>query len=238
MAKINPDNFKLSSKRLQIEKSNTKVLIYLSLAVVALAFSLVASQSLWKQLQYQNKVLGLRNEANKQLEENIKTTSQLQAQYVVFDTAPESIIGNNEPNSTVVLNALPSKYDFPALATSLENLMNTSGVGISSITGTDDQLNAEQTSIDPSPKEIPFTITGKGSYASIQTLIGNMEKSTRPIKVTKISYKGTDSAMDVTIDAITYYQPLKKLDLDKKVVKPSGADTKKKTDTKDTKAAK
>lgn len=231
MAKINTNNFKLSSKRIQIEKSNTKVLIYLSVAVVALVFSLVATQALWKQFQYQGKVLSLRNKANDQLDKNIKTAAQLQAQYVVFDTSSESIIGTNEPNSKVVLNALPSKYDFPALATSLENLMNTSGVGISSITGTDDQLNAEQTSTSPAPKEIPFTIAGKGSYASIQTLINNIEKSTRPIKINKITYKGTDGAMDVNIEAVTYYQPLKKLDLEKKVIKPEGSNTKTKTET-------
>jgi cell division protein FtsL len=77
MAKLNSDNFKLSSKRLQIDKSNTKVLIYISLAVVALVFALVASLSLWKQIQYQNKVLSLRNKAVDQLEKNKKATAQL-----------------------------------------------------------------------------------------------------------------------------------------------------------------
>ena len=37
--------------------------------------------------------------------------------------------------------------------------------------------------------------------------------------------------MDVNIEAITYYQPLKKLDLEKKVIKPEGSNTKTKTET-------
>ena len=237
MAKFDANNFNLSSKRLQIDKSNTKVLIYISLAVVALVFALVASFSLWKQIQYQNKVLSLRNKAADQLEKNKKATAQLQAQYVAFDTASESIIGNSDANSKVVLNALPSKYDFPALATSLENLVGKSSVALVSITGTDDQLNAKQTSIEPQPVDIPFSMSVKGSYDSIKTFISNLEKSTRPIKVTKISLSGTEGTMQVDIAAVTQYQPLKILDLDKKQVSQNSAKNKSSTQTNTQKAA-
>lgn len=221
MSKINTDNFRLSTKRLQIEKSNTKVLIAISVAVVFLVFSLVATQALYKQLKYQNNVISLRNKAVDQLKKNISSSKELEAQYIVFDTAPKSIIGNSDPNSKVVLNALPSKYDFPALATSLEALLNTSGVSIESINGTDDQVSAEQSSISPKPIEIPFTITAKGSYASMQNLIKNVERSTRPIKINSMSLKGSDSNMQVDITATTYYQPLKNLDLEKKIITPT-----------------
>lgn len=221
MSKINTDNFRLSTKRLQIEKSNTKVLIAISVAVVFLVFSLVATQALYKQLKYQNKVISLRNQAVDQLKKNISATKELEAQYIVFDTASKSIIGNSDPNSKVVLNALPSKYDFPALATSLEALLSTSGVAIDSINGVDDQVTAEQSSVSPKPIEIPFTITAKGSYASIQDLVKNIERSTRPIKIVNISLKGTDSNIQASIKGITYYQPLKNLDLEKKIIAPT-----------------
>ncbi len=220
MSKINTDNFRLSTKRLQIEKSNTKVLIAISVAVVFLVFSLVATQALYKQFKYQNTVISLRSQAVKQLEKNISATKELEAQYIAFDTAPESITGNADPNSKVVLNALPSRYDFPALATSIESLLNTSGVSIESITGTDDQVTAEQSNINPKPIEIPFTITAQGSYGSIQNLVKNIERSTRPIKINNVSLKGTDGNMQATINGTTYYQPLKNLDLDKKVITP------------------
>ncbi len=232
MAKLSSDNFKLSSKRLQIDKSNTKVLIYISLAVIALVFALVASLSLWKQIQYQNKVLSLRNKAVDQLEKNKKATAQLQAQYVAFDTASESIIGNSDANSKVVLNALPSKYDFPALATSLESLMNQSGVNIVGISGTDDQASAQQSSNEPQPTEIPFSLTANGSYDSVKKLVANLEKSTRPITIKTIKYSGTESDLQVNIDAVTYYQPLKTLDLNKKQVSQNSTNTKKSSKSK------
>ncbi len=233
MAKFNSDNFKLSSKRLQIDKSNTKVLIYISLAVVALVFALVASFSLWKQIQYQNKVLSLRNKAVDQLEKNKKATAQLQAQYVAFDTASESIIGNSDPNSKVVLNALPSKYDFPALITSIDNLaQKTPGIALDALGGTDEQLTAEQSSADPKPVEIPLTLSGQGSYDSVKQFIKNIERTTRPIKVKTISISGGEGSMKTDVVAATQYQPLKILQIQKqKVSSGSSKATTKQTNT-------
>jgi len=100
-----------------------------------------------------------------------------------------------------------------------------------SITGTDDQLNAKQTSIEPQPIDIPFSMSVKGSYDSIKTFIGNLEKSTRPIKVTKVSMSGSEGSMQVDITGVTQYQPLKILDLDKKQVPQNGSKTTAKTQT-------
>jgi cell division protein FtsL len=210
--------FGLSTKRLKIEKSNTKVLIAVCVAVVVVVFSIIAGRALYKQYQYQAHVLSLRNKASRQLQTNIAQSQALAASYTAFNTAPESIMGNNENNSKIVLNALPSKYDFPALATSLEGLMSASKVAIGSISGTDEQATAEQSAIDPQPKEVGFAIGGKGSYAAVQTLVINMERSTRPMVVSDISFKGSDSDMTFSIKGVTYYQPLKQLDLQKKVV--------------------
>ncbi len=230
MAKLNSDNFKLSSKRLQIDKSNTKVLIYISLAVVALVFALVASLSLWKQIQYQNKVLSLRNKAVDQLEKNKKATAQLQAQYVAFDTATESIIGNSDANSKVVLNALPSKYDFPALITSLDNLaQKTPGISLDALGGTDEQLTAQQSSTEPQPVEIPLTLSGQGSYDSVKQFIKNIERATRPIKVKTISISGGEGSMKADVVAVTQYQPLKLLEIKKEKVTSGTANTTAKT---------
>ena len=211
-------NFGLSEKRSKIEKSNKNVVIAISLAVAVLIFTIFAAQTLIKQVQYNNKVLGLRNKAVNQLEDNIQQANQLAVSFVAFDSAQESIIGNSTRNSTVILNALPSKYDLPALVTSLENVINLSGASIESITGTDDEASAEQSSLNPQPKEIPFTISAKGNYGAIQNLIRNLERSTRPIKVTEVTFKGSDNDLQATITAVTYYQPVKKLDLDKRLV--------------------
>lgn len=218
-------NFGLSEKRSKIEQSRTRVVVFISLAVAVLIFTIFAAQSLIKQIQYNNKVLSLRNQAVAQLEQNIDQANQLAVSFEAFDNAQESVIGNATKNSTIILNALPSKYDLPALVTSLESVINSSGASISSITGNDEEVTAEQSSLNPEPKEIPFTISAKGSYAAIQSLVFNLERSTRPIVVKEISFKGSDNDLEATISAVTYYQPVKKLDLDKKTVQGSSQTT-------------
>jgi Tfp pilus assembly protein PilO len=128
------------------------------------------------------------------------------------------VIGTSDKNSKIILDALPSKYDFPALATSLEKVITDSGAKITSITGKDNEAEAKQDSPDPKPIEMPFSISSNGSFATAKNLISNLEKSIRPIKVTSITLSGSDSNLQSTIVATTYYQPSKKLEIQQKTI--------------------
>jgi hypothetical protein len=213
-----------SIKHLQIDKANMQVVIAVSVAVAIVVFSAVATTYLFKKMSYQNKVISLRSKANKQLEANITATKELVQAYNGFDGASESVIGNSDKNSTVILNALPSKYDFPALATSLEALIANSGSKITSITGTDDAANAEQNSLAPKPIEIPFEISASGNFASSQKLVTDLERSIRPFQILGLVLAGKDSELTTTIKAKTYYQPETKLGIKDEIV-PNGSGT-------------
>jgi len=63
---------------------------------------------------------------------------------------------NDGSNSKIILDALPSTYDFPALASSLEKLLASKGVPVSSLSGTDDQLNQETNTSSPTPAPVPM----------------------------------------------------------------------------------
>jgi Tfp pilus assembly protein PilO len=215
MAKI---DFRASVKHLQIDKANTMVLIATAVTTAIVVFSLVATQTLYKQLKYQNKVISMRNKANKQLVSNIKAIESLGVSYKTFDNASESIIGTSDKNSTIILNALPSKYDFPALTTSIEKIIVGSGAKVTSITGSDNEAAAEQNSINPTTVEIPFQITANGSYATIQKLITDIQRSIRPIKIISVTLSGSDNNMQCSISAVTYYQPSKSIGINEKLV--------------------
>lgn len=215
-----------SIKHLQIDKANMQVIIAVTVAAAIVIFSLVASLSLFNRMKYQNNVISLRAKANKQLEANIKATTELVKAYNAFDGAAESVIGNGDKNSTVVLDALPSKYDFPALATSLEALISNSGSKITSITGTDDAANAQQNSVTPKPVEIPFEITTSGNYTSSQKLVTDLERSIRPFQITALTLTGKDTELTTTVKAKTYYQPETKLGIKEETV-PNGTAAKK-----------
>lgn len=211
-----------SIKHLQIDKANSRALISITATVAVVVFCLVAAQALVKQMNYQNKVIGLRNKANKQLVANIKSTDALAKSYQTFESASESVIGTADKNSIIVLDALPSKYDFPALATSLSGIIIGAGSKVISITGTDDEANAAQDSTNPSPIEIPFEFSASGDLTTIQKLIIDMERSIRPFQITALKISGDGSNIQADVTSKTYYQPEKKLDITQTVVSGSG----------------
>lgn len=214
-------NEKTSKKHGLISKNNTRMFVILAVAGVILSFSLVSSITLIKRMNYQAKVINERTKVQKQLKDNLSAVDSLLAAYKNFDSAAESVIGTSDSNSKIVLDALPSKYDFPALATSLENLLVNGGFSDINITGSDNEATAEQNSTTPKPIEIPFTISAKGTYANLQTLIGNLQRSIRPFKILKLDITASANAdsMNFTISAVTYYQPEKNLDIPLKEVK-------------------
>ena len=194
--------------------------VILAVAGVTLSFALVSSITLIKRMNYQAKVIGARTKVEKQLKENNAAVDSLLAAYKNFDEAPESVIGTADSNSKIVLDALPSKYDFPALATSLEKLLISGGFSDIIITGSDNEATAEQNSTTPAPIEIPFTIAAKGTYTNLQMLIDSLRLSIRPFKIMRldITASSASDSMSFAISAVTFYQPEKNLEIPLKEV--------------------
>lgn len=216
-----------SLKRVQIDKANGRVVVIIAVASFVSVFCLMASKALLSQQAYQNRVIKEKGKAVKQLQENIKATESLVSAYSTFTSAPSNVLGGNPngngdkdgDNGKIILDALPSKYDFPALTTSLEKLLSTN-VKIESITGTDDEVNQQNTaSPSPQPIEMPFQITVSGSYASTQSLINTLEKSIRPFQIKSIDITASNADLHTTIKASTFYQPEKSLTITKKEVR-------------------
>lgn len=219
----------ISTKRIQIDKANMTIVIATSIATFITIFCLVGSKALLSQRSYQSNVIAKKEVAKKQLKENISAVNNLVSSYQQFVSGQENLIGGSATgsgdrdgdNAKIVLDALPSKYDFPALASSLEKLILDNGNQIVSITGTDDELNQEAntSSSAPQPVEMPFEIAVKGNYSSIQNLINVFEKSIRPFPIQSMSVTGKDSQIILDIKAKTYYQPEKNLNIKTEVVK-------------------
>src|SRR5258706_6528107 len=167
----------LSVKRALIEKSNTTIVVVTSVACFVVVFCLVASYSLFGQFGYQQQVIGESQKAVDQLKADIRSTQSLEASYTAFISTPTNSIGGN-PNGTgpqdgnnakIILNALPSNYDYPALVTSLENILTSQTASIQSISGTDAAASQGlQNSSSPLPQPMPFSVVVTGNYASIQ----------------------------------------------------------------------
>ena len=213
---------KVSVKHLLVDKNNTVILYSAAITVAIVVFCIFAMTAFVKQISYQGKVISLRNTANKQLLSNLEATDSIAKAYEQFDKALESIVGTADKNPKIILDALPSKYDFPALTASIESLARESGLALKSINGIDDEALAEQDSINPKPILIPFEIQVSGSLASIQLLVDKLEASIRPIKIVSMSLTVVDTSMEANISAVTYYQPEKLLDVAQYIVNKNG----------------
>ena len=210
-----------SIKRTLIAKSNSTIVATTSVACFIVVFCGVASYSLFGQLQYQNRVIGSDKTALKQLKQNIDAAKTLESSYNAFTSTPTNIIGGDPhgtgqqdgSNTKIILDSLPSKYDFPALITSIEGLVTSQGVTIKSITATDDSTNQANATGGPSPtpQPMPFEVQVEGNYTAIQNVISAFERSTRPFQDQSITLSGDQSKLTLSLTAQTYWQPARDL---------------------------
>jgi hypothetical protein len=217
---------RVSQKRTQVDKANTRMVVTVGIAAFVVVFSLVASYSLWVRMSHQSKVISEKETARNQLETNIATIEELQGAYKVFTETNDNVLGGNPQgqgdkdgdNAKIVLDALPSKYDFPGLTTSLEKMIKNNGSSINSISGTDDEVAQSGDPTQDGPVEVPFELSATGTYQSTQDLLALLQRSIRPIQAQTIEFSGTNSDLIMNMKAVSYYQPERTLEVKKKVV--------------------
>lgn len=218
------------TKRVLIEKANTTTVIAAGIAAFLVVFSAVAARSLVSQASYQNAVISAKKDTLKTIEDNLEARKNLTSSYEAFVAPSKNIIGGNAvgssvqdgDNATIILDALPSKYDYPGLVSSLDKVVQSQGAVLEKVNGIDEEVaQAAQTSSGmPQPIPMPFDFAAKGAYQQVQGLTQQFEKSIRPIQVQKISILANDQGgVTATVTAQTFYQPAKKLELKKEVFK-------------------
>ncbi len=217
----------ISGKHLQIDKAKSIMVISIAVAAGLLVFALISSKSLWSQAAYQKRVITEKKKAVTQLKSNVESIGKLEESYKAFINQPANIIGGSSSgtgdrdgdNGKIILDALPSKYDFPGLVSSLEKILSNNGFSIETISGTDDEVNQASAEKTGMPVEIPFEVSVKGPAASVPQTLAVLELSIRPMNVTKMVISGEDSEVTMTTNAKTYYLPEKAIKIDMKEVK-------------------
>ena len=218
-----------STKRSLIGKANSTIVLVTGIAAFLVIFCLVASKTLLSQMGYQNRIMNAKKTAVSQLKTNLEARNSLVSSYAAFVNTPQNVIGGDPhgsgaqdgDNAKLVLDALPSQYDFPALATSLEKMITSQNLQISSISGTDEELQqgAVSASGDPQPVSMPFQVSVSGSYDNVMNLISLFNKSIRPFQILTVELSGNQSNMTATISAQTFFQPEKDFKISTEVIK-------------------
>jgi len=222
-----------TSKHVQISQTQSAMLATVIAATVVTIFCLVSAKALLSQAAYQRKVVNANHSAVKQLQANVSAAKQLVNQFnnVFEGGSTANIIGGqnttdpsaqppNGDNARIVLDALPSQYDFPALVSSVSKILNADGIGNQSVTGTDQSASVSNSAMStPAPAQIQLTIGGAANYSAVKKFIEDLEHSIRPFDVTNLQLSGPQNQLIFTLTVSTYYQPAKSLTVVTKEVK-------------------
>ena len=215
---------KVSLKQVAISKASAQMVIAAGIAGFVTVFCLVASQALYSQNVYLNKVMSKKNTADKQLKADLNASKSLAGSYRRFISEPVNAIGgssigsqpNDGDNGKIILDALPSSYDFPALTSSIEKILTDRSLKVTSITGLDDEVAQQAIASRPTPQPVAmnfsFVVAG-ANYSSVQDVVKALQSSIRPIQIDTIDISGGTSNMQLTVVAHTFYQPPKTLNI-------------------------
>jgi hypothetical protein len=219
----------LSSKHAIIKKANLVIVVVVSLAVFISIFSLFIAKALLNQSAYQQNVIDEKKSALKIAKQNNEDIKSLEQSYLSFATEVTNIIGGSSQgtgpqdgaNPKIVLDSLPSEYDFPALSSSIEKLLTDNGYLIDRLGGSEEVQPVDQStsSADGVIPEIPYDMTVTTNKEGAKKLLDILERSIRPFYVESIELSGTDSNLSTKIALKTFFQPAIKFDIKTEVVK-------------------
>ncbi|HYG84270.1 MAG TPA: hypothetical protein VD907_05335 [Verrucomicrobiae bacterium] len=222
-------------KRQQIAAANRSVFVWTAVAAIIVAFSLVLLQFLLQQMVFNERVLNEKRHTDHTLSQNLQAADKLKEEVNVLLANSDLASVRAKPtdsNLNVVLDALPAELDSLNLGSSLQSVFLAGTVrSIERLSVTSLEQNApseedtvvEDASISQTthqPQEIGFSFTVSGDYNNIRNALLALERSIRPIQVSSITIEGSDSNLTASVEAKTFYQPAKKVELKDKTVQP------------------
>lgn len=212
-------------KRQQIRTANKTVFIWIIVASIVVGICGVASQFLIRELIFKNKIYSALTDTNRTLKKNAQSYEGLKTEVnkLIADNNLAMLKkGENSTALQVVIDALPTEDNRPALASSMQTeVLGPAGVKIDSFSVIDAGSPAAATSADAgtaTPFDFSFVIIG--NYDQILQAMSNMERSIRPISVKTIDLQGSGGSFRANITATTYYQPAASISLGERTVQP------------------
>lgn len=200
----------VDSRTMQKEISN--IITVLALPVFVIAFSIVSIRYFLTLRTYNTKVIEVSQEAKDTAETNLASVESLKGSL--------SDLESGDFGSKEVLDALPSKYDYLALATSIEKIVLQTGLTMEGFTAEDLTGSIGEFAPEPTPEQMKFTLSAQGSYERIQNLVSNFEKSIRPMQIQSMKLAGDGDSMQVDLSILTYYQLSESLEITTETVTP------------------
>lgn len=213
-------------KRQQITNANKLIFLWVIIAAVALSICGVGIQFLFRQAAFNQKIISAKASTQTTLANNIDNAKQLKEKVdnLLADTNLASVRANpGDSTLKVVLDALPTREDQSAFASSLQQVvLPKSGIQLSELSTIGSVVGdvAPEAGAVTTAKTINFNFGATGNYDQIKTMLHDLERTIRPIDATAINLEGTDSTLRITVEGVTYYLPERTVELGKKEIKP------------------
>jgi len=211
-------------KRQQIEVAGRTMFVWVAIAAVASSFCIATGQYLFSKWDFNNKIIAKKDTVAQTLDININSANKLK-QEVDNLTANQDLASvktnSEDPNTKSILDALPTTFDPAALATSLQQvILSRSGVSVESITVPPDvDTVTTVASALTGPQEVKLSFTVTGTYDKIKTLMVDLGRTIRPMKLSNLALNGSDNNLRASFELITYYQPPKTVMLSEELIK-------------------
>lgn len=218
-------------KRQQIASSNKAMFVWVAGASVLVAFAIVISIFLVKQIIFTERILVEKGKTVQTLSDNIKAADDLDKSVKKLRADKKLTVvrsSSSDNNLDVVIDAMPYAADEENFAASLQSALLTDvsidNIKVNPTSGSDtssvvvDTTTLEQVG-DSQP--ITFSFKATGNSERLEDLFDRLNRSIRPIKILTLQLESAGAGkLSASVQAATYYQPKKTLELQEKTIKP------------------
>lgn len=211
-----------------IDRDSTRIVATVAVALFVVVFCGFAIKTLFSQSLYHNRVISEKEKTLKQLKKNKEAVKTLEQSYSAFTGESENILGGNPTgqgpidgnNAKIVLDALPGKYDYPALSSSFEKILREGGYTIVQLGGSEQENSTADATGKVTPIEMQYSFGFSSDVAKAKTLLQTLERSIRPMNVDMLRIQvGSAGELTATVGLHTYYTQQKTFELGSEVVR-------------------
>lgn len=198
-----------------IDKSNSRVILAVSIAVFILVFSIFSTKTLISQSLYHNRIISEKEKALTQLNANKKSIEELKKSFDSFNEESPNLMGGipsgtgplDGSNSKLILDSLPGNYDYPALSSSFEKILKEGGYEIESIGGVEDVelASSDSPSGVAQPIEIPYDFSVSSDLNGTKKLLQTLESSIRPMYVDSLQVQVGENILQTRVSLHTFF---------------------------------
>ena len=212
-----------ATKPNQLSNGNYFIVLLL-ITLLVLGGTGLGAKTLVTNILRDTKVLTAKTRASDQLTKDLDAAPRLVDNYKLLGAKQQ-----------LIADALPNTSDLPGLMALLENLSASTGTNLKSIAPslttvatsaasatpapTAGTASAGGGAAAPTPQTYNVSLSLDSTYASMLKLLGALEQSARPIRVTSLQLSGSGSSLSAQLEATTYYQDKATLPIGEETVK-------------------